>query len=673
MNSEPELLPEEKQRRLHERLPAPWTADTWTLTLTPANESRQIQFSFQYPSFNIELKYALWQKLVNKRGKKNTCSISTFGELKHIMTWLHHCHYPTRSLMEQNLEQWENSLSSYLLQTGHFWPQQKKTLLATQQYVVNDRQENHICHLRQIYTVIKDAYDDRSAEEKDIWDMRAMGLAVDLTLGSHLLNFTFISQSWLRCLAKEFVKFSAATHSPADCKSKLATIRSFSCFLMEQVPDTNISDIDRATILKYLTYLREQHMSDTTKEKRLQALRTILETCAHQLQMEGLTREQLIFDDDIPKRSRNSPKDIPQEVLEKLRQKLDTLPTVISRMVVILLECGLRIGELCNLPLDCLLRDNKHEWYLHFYQKKSKKDHLIPLVNDTVVAVIQVQQEGIRKQWGERCCYLFPSLASPDFPFKQITFNEKLNTWAVQVGICDSAGKLYHFHAHQFRHTVGMRLITENVSLDTIKYILGHRELRSTQIYAYRRAENLRKELERIARKRKTIDAQGQVVKGDDRANDPDTQLLRREIRGQTLPIGGCGRPVLQGDCEHANKCASCPFWLTSTDDLPSLKIFYRNALRLKQKAVESGNQMVVNNQERIIPILALRIARLERTDSESSLSLLELISQLQANLVDAESALEEAQGSGLLVAEKCLKRIVADLKANITALEETL
>lgn len=81
----------------------------------------------------------------------------------------------------------------------------------------------------------------------------------------------------------------------------------------------------------------------------------------------------------------------------------------------------------------------------------------------------------------------------------------------------------------------------------------------------------MRAELERAARKRKTVNAAGQVVTGDPRANDLDAQLLRKGIRGQTLPVGGCGRLIVLGGCPHANTCVTCTYWLTSTDDLPAV------------------------------------------------------------------------------------------------------
>ena len=49
---------------------------------------------------------------------------------------------------------------------------------------------------------------------------------------------------------------------------------------------------------------------------------------------------------------------IPQEVLAQLKAHLDSFPAPIQRMVIILVESGMRVNEVCSLPFDCLLRDN---------------------------------------------------------------------------------------------------------------------------------------------------------------------------------------------------------------------------------------------------------------------------------------------------------------------------
>lgn len=157
-----------------------------------------------------------------------------------------------------------------------------------------------------------------------------------------------------------------------------------------------------------------------------------------------------------------------------------------------------------------------------------------------------------------------------------------------------------------------MRLISDDVHLDVVSRLMGHSSLRMTERYAHKRAAQVRAELERVHRKRKTVNYQGQIVKGDPRANDPDIQMTRKGVRGQTLAVGGCGRLMVLGPCNYANKCLTCPMCLTSTDDLPALRSFYARALRLRQRGVEVNNQTVVIQQDHIITNLAVRIKSLE-------------------------------------------------------------
>jgi hypothetical protein len=310
---------------------------------------------------------------------------------------------------------------------------------------------------------------------------------------------------------------------------------------------------------------------------------------------------------------------------------------------------------------------------LRFYQRKLKQEHIIPLVNEAVVGAIQAQQKDMKEQWGNTCVYLFPRPKSSQLPSKQGTFRNKLNKWAYHKEIRDQTGQLYHFQSHQFRHTVGMRLLNEDVPLDVIRRLLGHASVRMTERYAHKRATQVRVELERVYRKRKTVDYQGNALKGDPRANDPEVQMTRKGVRGQTLPVGGCGRLVVLGECSYANKCLTCPMWLTSTDDLPKLKSFYERAVRLKQRATEAGNQFVVEQQERIIAGLAVRINSLENPEMDGTLCVDDVLAQLRLDLAEAEGALEEVHENGLVPAAKYLERTIADLKARIAALEETI
>lgn len=594
---------EEKLQRIQAHLTGIWAEDAWPVTVLTGRTTRQefLRFEFASPSLTTELKYAVWTRFENDQRKLENNQSHLYYGLQILTDWLNHIAPTTCSLLERSLESWIWSLRSYLVERKCFHPSRVKQLNASQTYREYTKDDKRIYLFRAFYHTIADAYDDRQEMDKDIWDMRKLGLKQNGTQSQYLLNFSSIVQPWLLSLAKQFMRYEVAIHSEGTCVSKLTALRNFSKFLVERAEVRQVQDIDRGILLKYITFLQARKVSDVMQNKHLVCLRLFLETSAHHLHAPGLSKERLIFDEDLKKVPQHASREIPEEVLFQLREHLEALPTTILRMVTVLLEVGMRINELCSLPLDCLIYDDKHEWYLRFYQRKSHKEHVVPLVDEKVIATLQTQQQEIRDRWGNTCPYLFPSPKTHLKPHHQKNFTELLNKWAVKHQIKDRNHTLYRFTAHQFRHTVGMRLLNDDVPLEVISRLLGHSSLMMTQVYARVKDKKLRTDLERVAHKRKTVDFQGQVVKGDPRANDSEAQMTRKGIRGQTLPMGGCGRLVVLGECSHANKCLTCPMWLTSTDDLLKLKSFYERAVRLKQRAEEKGNHFVVDQQEHII------------------------------------------------------------------------
>ena len=669
------LWSEEKLTHLQEQLTGSWAEDTWPMVCrVPGKPESQVQrfFHFAFPSssLTVEFKYALWYHLTRSEWQTPWSQENLFYALRLLVSWLNQTAPATHSLLEKTLEFWVCSLRSWLVQTEHYTPSSGKHLAASQTYTTYPKEDRRIALFRVVYRTLADAYDDRPETDKEIWDLRKLGLSLNFSQSNHQLNFTVIAQPWLRALAQRYLKYNLAIHSVGDCVSKLTAIRQFSQFLAQMAPQAEAPSLDRALMLRYLGFLQEQKLALGTQHNYLVALRMFLDTCAHRLKVPGLSREPLIFDDDLVKRPEYGTREVPEEVLVQLRKHLHTLQTIPLRMVTILLEVGLRISELCQLPLDCLICDDKHEWYLRFYQSKTHREHVIPLVEEELVGAIQAQQQDIRAQWGNTCPYLFPSPLVQTKPYHQKTFSHHLNTWALKYEIKDRSEQLYRFTAHQFRHTLGMRLINEDVPLEVVSRLLGHRSLTMTQVYARVRDQKLRADLERVARKRKTVDYQGNAVKGDTRANDSEVQMTRKGVRGQTLAAGGCGRLVVLGECSYANKCLTCPMWLTSTDDLPTLKSFYERAIRLKQRATELGNQIVIKQQDHIIGALAVRIKSLEAPEMDGSLCVDDVLAQLRADLLEAECALEEVQAIGLVLPARHLERAITEIKARVAALE---
>ena len=79
---------------------------------------------------------------------------------------------------------------------------------------------------------------------------------------------------------------------------------------------------------------------------------------------------------------------------------------------------------------------------------------------------------------------------------------------------------------------------------------------------------------------------------------------------------------------------------------------------------------MVVEQQDRIIPTLALRIKSLEGAPMDGSLCVDDVLAHLRTDLAEAECGLEEARAAGLVLATRHLERAMTELKMRIAALE---
>jgi len=299
--------------------------------------------------------------------------------------------------------------------------------------------------------------EEQSEFDKDVWDGRKLGADIRPS-DSLTINFSTISPLWLRQAAKQYLRYSFATLAWATCVSRKKALRHFSLFLTEYCPRCLASDIDRLLIVEFLGYLVSKKLSEKTRLNFISDLNNFF-TLSSRNGWADFSDKNFIYKEDFPQLKKPIPRYIPQEILDQLNQHLDSLPESVMRMVLVLQECGMRLGELILLPFNCLIQDGVGDWFLHYYQSKMKKEITIPISRE-LVAVIQEQQQYIKVNLGAEFQYLFcaSKLGSPRFianakPMWATTFGHSLNRLAKNKNICDSSGKLWRFQAHQFRHT----------------------------------------------------------------------------------------------------------------------------------------------------------------------------------------------------------------------------
>jgi len=439
----------------------------------------------------------------------------------------------------------------------------------------------------------------------DVWKAEDIGCKPDTVNSTYLLNFKRIEQDWLKLAVKRFVYYQASTKSFSSCYSYLARLIQFSSFLSQFYPAILPNEINRSVILKYIHHLAKLELSISTRSIALIHLRTF-----HIIMLQEkwlpLTKDILVYAGDLPKNFEKIPKFIPEYVLNQLVHHLHHLPDYLQHLVTVLLETGRRIGEICRMPLECLQKDDNGGYFLTVHETKLKRSYLLP-ISDSCTKAIKSQQELVKNDFFINRIYLFPSrtkLKTPHVSRRNV--NGALNRLAVKENIVDENGNIWKFHSHQFRHTVGTRMINAGVSQTIVQRYLGHESAEMTARYAHIHDETLKNAFNEY--QGKLIDIKGKVQYNQPQAKQDDANWLRYNTMSQALPNGLCGLPSPQQRCPHANACLTCVNFRTHKKYLPAHKSQLEATNQIIETAKTNGwqrqaemNTVVKKNLEIII------------------------------------------------------------------------
>lgn len=119
-----------------------------------------------------------------------------------------------------------------------------------------------------------------------------------------------------------------------------------------------------------------------------------------------------------------------------------------------------------------------------------------------------------------------------------------------------------NFQSHQFRHTVGTRMINNGVPQHIVQRYLGHECPQMTMRCAHIFDETLRKEIEKF-HESTVVNFQGQTVELEEtlKSGNEDLEWFKKNIQARALEHGYCGRPKMLGDCDIPgfDGCYNCP------------------------------------------------------------------------------------------------------------------
>lgn len=448
--------------------------------------------------------------------------------------------------------------------------------------------------------------------EKDCWDCRNLGIDPGVGKSSYQLNFGQIVQPWMNSTTKQHIKIALATLAFSSVQEKISSLRRLSRYLQEYYPNIAPAQIDRSVLINFVGYLASKKLSVSFRNSIILNAKSYFEDC-YQNEWLPVSR-YLVRAEDIGKIPKRLPRYIPDEVIEQLNEHLTDLAPPVARMVIILQECGMRISELVNLKLDCLLQDKAGDWFLRYYQFKMKKEITIPLSRD-IVLTIQQQMAYIKQYLPPGWEYMFcgnGGIKRPGFnPVPKIMTRkilaQYLNYLAKIHDICDGTGKIWHFQSHQFRHTVGTRMINNGVPQHIIQRFLGHESPAMTATYATIHDQTMKQEIAKF--QNRTVNIAGQTITANDiEADDETLQWFKKNVYAQALPNGSCALPIITKGCPHANACLTCTHFRTTAEHLEDHREQLVQTERLIDKARTNGwdrqvemNEVTKQNLENII------------------------------------------------------------------------
>jgi integrase len=331
---------------------------------------------------------------------------------------------------------------------------------------------------------------------------------------------------------------------------------------------------------------------------------------------------RLVFASDIPRLPRPLPRALAPDVDAALMAAVATLHDSFARCGILLLRhAGLRLGELLDLELGCVVDYGPTGTWLRVPLGKLGTERSVPLDATAVGALDEwVAQRGRQRPLphprdGHPTDFLFVERGRR---LKQWRVRKDLEAAARAAGLSAPAGEPMRVTPHQLRHTYATELANSGMSLQALMALLGHATAEMTLRYATLANPALRSAYdEAMGKVRRCLPI---VVAG--RPAPPErAEWLRSEFLKTRLAGGYCSRHLTAEACPYANVCETCDNFTPTPDFVPLLQAQLADITELRADAEGRGWTSEVDRHGRVIEHLEAHLDRLERSHNRTDCS----------------------------------------------------
>ena len=254
----------------------------------------------------------------------------------------------------------------------------------------------------------------------------------------------------------------------------------FNEFLNKYSKKIKIQYLDKSVIQTYIQSISKKNFSDKTLLRKVSSIKSFF----RYLTDNNLVKTNIAELIASPKTS----KKIPNFLTKNQVQKLMKLPDLTSKngimhlsILEIFYSTGIRISELVKIEL------NKVDLNKRIVKVKGKGDkERIVILGDRAILSLKshINKNNIRH------FYLYPSLLSKSKEKTHISINYVYKMVKKYLSYISGNDKL---SPHSLRHSFATHLLNNGADLMSVKDLLGHEDLSSTQIYTHVTIDKMKK------------------------------------------------------------------------------------------------------------------------------------------------------------------------------------
>ena len=240
--------------------------------------------------------------------------------------------------------------------------------------------------------------------------------------------------------------------------------------LANAVIDGGLMNATESDVQQYLSSLPDKPSSVARKASALRGFYKFL-------MLEKIITVNPTANLELPQRNRALPKFLTVEEIELLISSAGDVRNSLRlrAMIELLYASGLRVSELCELPMTGILGD---KLLIH---GKGAKERLVPMHDAAICAL----NKWLDTRGDNESKYVFPSNGKTGHITRD-GFFKILKKCAVLAGIAPE-----RVSPHVLRHSFASHLLAGGANLRAIQTMLGHEDISTTQIYTHVMPEKL--------------------------------------------------------------------------------------------------------------------------------------------------------------------------------------